>query len=292
MWGIGVSDLPFLFMTLLWLVFLEGLLSADNALVMAMMVRHLSKPLQKRVLWYGMAGAFVFRFIAVALANILLEFWPLKVLGGLYLLYLAVAHFVTGDGGGPKANGRGLGQGFWWTVISVEIADIAFSIDSILAAVAMSTGLPDRIEDSAKYAIVVTGGLLGILTMRFVAGYFIVLLDKFKGLEGGAYALVAWIGLKLTASGFHDAKLVSLEINDWVFWLGMLTIVIVSLIYRPPRHEPGPDDVERSQIIEDVARLASGGASNQEEDDEAAVDQVAEDREGDSPTDAATRNEP
>jgi YkoY family integral membrane protein len=263
MWGVGVGDIPFVIVTVLWLVFLEGLLSADNALVLAMMVRHLPKAQQKRALRYGIWGAFIFRGVAVALASILMNFWILKVVGGLYLLYLAVAHFITGDGGDGKVKARRFGQGFWGTVVSVEIADIAFSIDSILAAVAMATGLPPRIEDHAKYAIVVTGGILGIVAMRLVAGRFIILLDRFKGLEAGAYGLVAWIGLKLTASGLYNRRLLASEMNEWVFWLGMLTIVIVSLFYRPRRSAPGPEDVERSQIIEEVARMARGEASDE-----------------------------
>ena len=66
MWGIAVNDLPLVGGAVLWLVFLEGLLSADNALVLAMMVRHLPKEKQKRALRYGIWGAFAFRFIAVS----------------------------------------------------------------------------------------------------------------------------------------------------------------------------------------------------------------------------------
>src|SRR3954447_15595973 len=100
MLGIDPSDLPMIGGTVLWLVFLEGLLSADNALVLAMMVRHLPKLEQKRALRYGIWGAFAFRVVAVLMAKILLNFWYLKVVGGLYLLYLAVAHVWSRAGGG------------------------------------------------------------------------------------------------------------------------------------------------------------------------------------------------
>src|SRR6478752_1355037 len=99
--------------TVLWLVFLEGLLSADNALVLAMMVRHLPKPEQKRALRYGIWGAFAFRLIAVLLAKILLGLWYLKVVGGLYLLYLSLAHVLSrGHEEGKSPRGR-FGSGFW-----------------------------------------------------------------------------------------------------------------------------------------------------------------------------------
>src|SRR5262249_16257897 len=153
---------------------------------------------------------------AVLLSAILLKFWLFKVLGGGYLLYLAVAHFTSREGGSPSST-QGDGHaaptrqwlhGFWGTVTSVTIADIAFSIDSILAAVAMAEDFPERFGDRGKISIVFVGGVLGIITMRFVVRYFVTLLDRFPGLAEGAYYLVAWIGLKLLISGFHDAGLI------------------------------------------------------------------------------------
>src|SRR5205823_14247520 len=110
--------------------------------------------------------------VAVLLAKTLLDYWFLKVGGGVYLLYLAGSHALARGGGDGEAGGRRPGAGFWGTVVAVEIADIAFSIDSILAAVALADGLPG-VGDSTKFGVVITGGILGIITMRCVAGYFI-----------------------------------------------------------------------------------------------------------------------
>ncbi|MEJ7637123.1 MAG: TerC family protein [Singulisphaera sp.] len=250
MFGIDAADIPLILGTVVTLVFLEGLLSADNALVLAVMVRHLPKDQQKRALRYGIWGAFIFRAIAVLLSSFLLDFWHFKVIGGLYLLYLSVAHFVSGGDGEGASKASRFGSGFWGTVAAVELADIAFSIDSILAAVAMA---PERLGPNWRLATVYIGGILGIITMRYVAGYFITLLDKFSGLATGAYVLVAWIGLKLILGGLHDGKFLALEMSDWVFWGGMALIVVASLIYKP-RHPSRPEGLVEVAKIEESAQ--------------------------------------
>src|SRR4051794_28465565 len=145
-WGVIAADMPLILGTVLMLVFLEGLLSADNALVLAVMVRHLPKFQQKRALRYGIWGAFGFRFIAVALATTILDYWQFEVVGGIYLLYLAVSHLAFGEhDDSPESKAR-TGRSFWATVIGVELADIAFSIDSILAAVGLADEMPQHLH--------------------------------------------------------------------------------------------------------------------------------------------------
>ncbi len=239
MFGIGLPDVPLILGTVLTLVILEGLLSADNALVLAVMVRHLPREEQRRALRYGIWGAFGFRLIAVLLSAVLLKFWLFKVVGGAYLLYLAADHFLSHDTHPGHKKPPRFGSGFWGTVISVELADIAFSIDSIVAAVAMADGLPQRLGMNWKLAIVYIGGILGIVMMRIAAGFFIILLERFHGLAVGAYVLVAWIGVKLVLSGLRNAaeinesRFVPWEMNEWIFWGGMIAILAASMLYKP-----------------------------------------------------------
>jgi YkoY family integral membrane protein len=249
MWGIQAADLPLMLGSIVTLVFLEGLLSADNALVLAVMVRHLPRPQQRRALRYGIWGAFGFRLIAVLLSTVLLRFWMFKVIGGCYLLYLAGAHFLSREEDVHANKTTRFGSGFWGTVASVELADIAFSIDSIVAAVAMADSLPNRIGYNWKLAIVYIGGILGIITMRFVAGYFIILLERFHGLAVGAYVLVAWIGIKLVMSGLHNAHYLPVELNEWLFWAGMMAIVLASILYKPGRSTPPPKKSEPGAFV-------------------------------------------
>ncbi|HXK59805.1 MAG TPA: TerC family protein [Acidobacteriota bacterium] len=209
------------------LVVLEGLLSADNALVLAILVRHLPPKQRKKALRYGIWGAFVFRLIAILLAKELRRFWPFRLLGGLYLIYIAVSHFVRGRKTPQQVElGEASRKGFWGTVAVVELTDIAFSVDSILAAVAMSD----------KLWVIYLGGVLGIVTMRFVAGGFLRLLDIFPRLETAAYLLVSWIGLKLTLETFE------IHFPAWLFWSVMFVVFASGFLKR--RESEGPSKEE------------------------------------------------
>jgi YkoY family integral membrane protein len=215
------------------LVVLEGLLSADNALVLAILVKHLPKDLQKKALRYGIAGAFIFRAIGVVTAAWLMHYWEFKAAGAAYLLYLAIKHFIHRwhhrEGG---VSVQAAGPGFWKTILLVELTDVAFSVDSIVAAVAMSK----------KIWIVYLGGILGIITMRFVAGLFLRLLEKFPKLEDAAYLLVGWIGIKLGLETVNQILTGQLEhgpylIPPWLFWSVMLIILVGGLLWPNRKSE-------------------------------------------------------
>ena len=122
MLNLALRDYPLVGWYILVLVFLEGLLSADNALVLALMVRHLPKDEQKRVLRYGIWGAVGFRLVAVLLSAILIRFWYFKVLGGLYLLYLAVAHFLSrGEHNADSSEAARRSSGHWEAAMAPRV---------------------------------------------------------------------------------------------------------------------------------------------------------------------------
>ena len=127
------------------LIVLEGLLAADNAVVMAVMVKHLPKDQQKKALFYGLFGAFVFRFAALFMITFLVNIWQIQALGAAYLLFISIKIIYDQRKGGddhPDAKPRKK-SGFWMTVLKVELADIAFALDSMLAAVALAVTLPE-----------------------------------------------------------------------------------------------------------------------------------------------------
>ena len=203
------------FLTIGLLILLEGALSADNALVLAVLVLSLPREQQTRALRYGILGAFAFRIIATLFAVQLISWSWVKLAGGLYLLYLPWKHFSGHDSSGaPKPVTRMLGlSAFWSTVVRVELTDIVFAIDSILVAVAMSR----------KAWVIVTGGILGILAMRLLIGQLLGIVQRYPAIVDGAYVIVAWVGVKLLIEYFHSIGLIAWEVPRWL----SITVVFV-----------------------------------------------------------------
>lgn len=195
-----------------FLVFLEGVLSIDNALVLALIVNPLPQHLHKRALYYGLLGAVVFRVFAISIATFLMKWTWVKFVGGAYLLYLAIRYWWVGeDHDGDKRREH---HNFWMTVLIVELTDIAFAADSILTAVALTR----------KLWVVITGGVIGLIMMRFAATMFIKLLEKYPRFEPTAYILVFVIGAKLIIDGCHFSVVDFHSPRNpafWIFWVSM-----------------------------------------------------------------------
>lgn len=195
------------------LVVLEGLLSADNALVLAVMVKHLPEKKRKKALFYGLIGAYLFRFIAIGIGMFLIKLAWVKVLGALYLAWLSIKYFIDKRKGNTEEDeAHGMNQNsiffrmfgvFWGTVAMVELMDIAFSVDSVLAAFGVSN----------EVWILLLGGMLGILMMRGIAGVFLKLLERIPELETTAYILILIIAAKMLLSVVH------IEVSHMLFFI-------------------------------------------------------------------------
>ncbi|MGE8034601.1 TerC family protein [Lysinibacillus sp. NPDC093692] len=194
---------------LLILIGLEGLLSADNALVLAVIAKHLPEEQKKRAINYGIILAIVFRITALFAISFIANVWQIQAIGAAYLLYLGLKHVIKALFGKDNKNihkddeKEAAGKGFGPTVGKIALADLAFAIDSILAAVALALGLPDSPlgnfggMDGAQFIVVVLGGIAGLVLIKFAATWFVQLLEKRPALEITAYAIVAWVGVKL-----------------------------------------------------------------------------------------------
>ena len=205
-WGIILS-----------LIILEGLLSSDNALVLAIIVAHLPKRQQKKALFYGIGGAYFFRFLAIGLGTYLIRIWWIKILGGLYLLYL-VGKFVKDKISecDKEDEACGIHKGLLATIITVELMDISFSVDSITAAFGVSE----------KIWVLFLGGILGITMMRSIAKLFVSLINKISELETTAYILITVVGVKMIVSTM------GYTLPDIVLFGLLISIFVGTIIYH------------------------------------------------------------
>lgn len=184
------------------LIIIESLLSVDNAAVLATMVMDLPEKERDKALKYGIWGAYIFRGLAMIFASLLIKIWWLKPIGGLYLLYLVYGYWKGKQTESEeddivdknsnwlyKITVGSLGN-FWATVCLVELMDMAFSIDNVFAAVAFTPNI----------ILVCIGVFIGILAMRFIAQWFVKLMETYSFLESAAFIVIAILGIKLTLS--------------------------------------------------------------------------------------------
>ena len=186
------------------LVALELVLSADNAIALAAVARKQNDPIkEKKALDLGITIAFFLRVALILLAQWVLAFKPLQLLAGVYLLWLFLSH-ISVKSSGPEdpdgSSGPPPSISFSRTIVALALTDLAFSVDSVAAAVAIS----DQI------ILVITGAFIGVVALRFTSGLFIRWLEIYTRLETAGYLAVALVGVKLILtlllSGFQPPE--------------------------------------------------------------------------------------
>ncbi|MCQ6280634.1 TerC family protein [Bacillus sp. EB600] len=194
------------------LIILEGLLSADNALVLAVLVKHLPKEQRKKALFYGIFGAYLFRLLVIGLGVFLINIAWIKIVCGHYLLWIVLQNFLNKNDGEDEVHLKKMT--FWRTVLTVELMDISFSFDSIMSAFGVSN----------QVWVLFLGGILGILMMRGVAQLFLALIERIPEFETTGFVLIAIIGVKMIVSafGFH--------MDEMVFFSTLITIFLGTFI--------------------------------------------------------------
>lgn len=193
------------------LIFLEGILSIDNAAVIGALVTPL--PNDQEIPWpgrlkqlgtilhpllgyqrmaalrVGLLGAYVGRGAMLFLTSFLIHNSWIKLIGAVYLIHLAFDNLedLAGESGEDDTITPIKVRSFWSTVLTVEIMDLIFSIDNVVAAVSLSD----------KVWVVMLGVGIGILTMRYAAGVFSYAVERQPILKQAAYILVLNIGVEL-----------------------------------------------------------------------------------------------
>lgn len=229
-------------------------------MVLAVLVLALPKEQQRKALRYGILGAFAFRILATVLAVHMIQLTWVRLLGGLYLIYLPYQHFwghaagAAGRTAKPAKPWMGL-TAFWATVVKVELTDIVFAIDSILVAVAMSN----------KLWVIITGGVLGIIAMRLVIGQLLTLVSKYPALVDGAFVIIAWVGIKLLLEYLHALGVIHFEIPRWLA-LGLIVVIFSVAYWYAVRMGPVETDVDEATaaLLEEHGHSPHGGAKKRE----------------------------
>lgn len=221
------------------LIFLEGILSIDNAAVLGAMVTplsdHTSIPWPKSLkslghvldpllgnqrtaaLRVGLLGAYVGRGAMLLAASYIIQNPWLKLIGAIYLVRLALDDLSASGIGEAEDGEKPIKEHtFWMTVLSVELMDLAFSLDNVVAAVSLSD----------KLWVVIIGVFIGILVMRFAAGLFSYVVEKEPILKTAAYILVLNIGIELLIEEFAHV-----EIGDWLRFGISITTILLTLAY-------------------------------------------------------------
>jgi YkoY family integral membrane protein len=169
------------------LIALEAVLSADNAIALAAIAQGLEgSKLQRQALNVGLVVAFVLRVALILTATWVLRFWQFEVMGAAYLLWLVFQHFTAEEAPDHHHHGPRF-VSIWQAIPIIALTDLAFSLDSVTTAIALSR----------EIWLVITGGLVGIIALRFMAGLFIRWLDEFEYLEDAGFVTVAFVGLRL-----------------------------------------------------------------------------------------------
>lgn len=179
---------------LLILVFLEAVLSADNAIALAAIAQGLEdKELERKALNFGLLVAYVLRITLILTATWVQKFWQFELLGGVYLVWLVFQHFTSEESKDDHHHGPRFNS-LLQAIPVIALTDLAFSLDSVTTAIAVS---------QEKW-LVLTGATIGIIALRFMAGLFIRWLDEYENLEDAGYITVALVGLRLLLKVVND----------------------------------------------------------------------------------------
>ena len=188
------------------IIFVNILLSGDNAVVIALACRNLAQRQRRQGIFWGVLGAIVLRIVLTFFAMSLLAYPWLKLIGGALLLWIGVKLITQDDGGDHKVKASDRLMTAVWTII---VADLIMSLDNVVGVAAAAKGngllivfglvtsIPIVIVGSqiimrliARFPVLVLGGggLLG-----YIAGEMVVEEPALQSWIAANAAGVAWI---------------------------------------------------------------------------------------------------
>jgi YkoY family integral membrane protein len=220
---------------LLILIFLEAVLSADNAIALAAIAQGLEdKKLEREALNIGLVVAYVLRITLLLTATWVQQFWQFELLGAAYLLWLVFQHFTSEEGEDNQHHGPRF-TSVLQAIPVLAFTDLAFSLDSVTTAIAVSN----------ETWLVITGTTIGVVTLRFMAGLFIQWLDEYVYLEDAGYITVALVGLRLLLKVVND----SLVPPQW-FMITAIALILAWGFSKRTESEKIIEEPEKAEVVE------------------------------------------
>lgn len=231
----SLIDLP----RLLLLVLLECALSADNALIIAAIIKPLPVHHKNKALWIGVSSALFLRLGAIFSLAYFIHFFWIQILGAAYLLYIAILYRIKHT---VQYQYKACPESLWKVIIRLELTDLVFALDSIIAALGV-TGIsiaPGALLPS-KIWIVYVGGIIGLLLMRFAAKILSTLMEKLANLEKASHYLIGWVALKLGFQSIYEYYVhpphqeVTFYV-ELVFWLVSFLLLVYGILPKKQKH--------------------------------------------------------
>lgn len=220
---------------LLILVMLEAVLSADNAIALAAIAQGLEdKELESKALNIGLVFAYVLRISLILTATWVQAYWQFELLGAAYLLWLVFQHFTSDEGDDENHHHEPRFKSLWQAIPVLAFTDLAFSLDSVTTAIAVS---------QEKW-LVLTGATLGIIILRYMAGLFIRWLDEYENLEDAGYITVAFVGLRLLLKVIND----NLVPPEWLV-ISAIALIFIWGFSKRTVVELAPEEVEKTEVL-------------------------------------------
>jgi YkoY family integral membrane protein len=224
------------FIVLLLLVCLEAVLSADNAIALAAIAQGLEdKEKEAAALNFGLVAAYVLRITLLLTATWVQKYWQFELVGAIYLLWLVFQHFSSPENEENQHDGPRFAS-LWQAIPVIALTDLAFSLDSVTTAIAVSQ----------ETWLVITGTTIGVVLLRFMAGLFIRWLDEYLYLEDAGYITVAFVGLRLLIRVINEAFVPP----QWLMITAIGIIFAWGFSKRKPDETITPLSLEKQEVTE------------------------------------------
>jgi len=212
------------------LVIIEGLLSVDNVFGIAALAKELPQHQQRKAIRLGMAGAYVFRVLALLAAAWFIANTWVRWLGAVYLVWLMCSHLTRHDTRAASGPSKRVAPTLLGALLQIGLMDLSLSIDNVIAAVGLA---PKDVQTQLPVMWPIYAGVLfAIIALQAIAPHALRLLRKYPVLEPAAFILIGLVGgILVCEESYHAMTGGVLHIPSLAKFAGIVSIVALALLY-------------------------------------------------------------